>query len=308
MLTNFFGKSNPVNLIITFVLFLGFYSTTVFSHFTLDEIVLQGALMHLSNLGLYVLLFFFFNFILAKNKLTLYNSYGFLFFVILFGIFPFTIFNRYELFINVVLLIFLRRVFSLRTPKATFKKMFDSGFWLSISFIFNPFTLVFGILIYTSIALFQKLTLKTLLIPMVGFLVPLFCYFTYCFWYDEVDSFWGMFLWYTQYNFQFYTRTEVLAPLIFVGLIVAISIALKTPKVFLISGNYRKFWILTLVSLLVSVLLIAITKNKTGSELMYAFFPLSVILTNWVEGMSKRFFQELVLAIFLIASIVLLII
>jgi hypothetical protein len=304
MLANFFGKSNPANYIIIFVLFVCYSTAAFFLGFS----QVKEGLWLASVLGLFLLLFFFFNFILAKNKLTLYNTYGFLFFILLFGIFPFTIFDRYELIVNVILLIMLRRVYSLRTPKAVVKKMFDSGFWLAILFILEPFTLIFGLLMYVSIALFQKLTFRSALIPVVGFLVPLMCYFSYCFYVDDVDRFLHLFAWYTDYDFGFYTSEKVRIPLLFVGLITLLSIIFKTPKVFLISGNYRKFWILTIFNLLVSIGFVAITKDRNGAELMTTFFPVAVILTNGIESFSKSFFQDVVLGIFAVIPIVLFII
>ena len=308
MLANFFGKSNPANFILLFLLFLGFFFAALFSDFSLVEIKSNDWGMYLTTIGLFILLFFFFNFILAKNKLTLYNSYGFLFFVLLFGIFPITMFDRHELVVNLTILILLRRIYSLRTPKVVLKKMFDSGFWLSILFILNPFTLVYGVLLYASIFIFQKLTIRTFLIPIVGFAAPLLCYFTYCFWYDNIDSFLDLFAWYTNYDFQLYKEPKLLIPLIFIGVVSLFSILFKTPKAFLISGNYRKFWSLTILNLLVSVALVLFTVERTGAELMCLFFPIAVILTNGVEGLSKRFFKDLILGIFLLIPIILLII
>jgi hypothetical protein len=225
--------------------------------------------------------------------------------VLLFGIFPFAIFDREELIVNVILLVMLRRVYSLRTPKAVVKKMFDSGFWLSIVFIIEPFTLVFGLLIYISIGLFQKLTFQTALIPLVGFLTPLMCYFSYCFYIDDVNGFLQLFAWYTDYNYGFYTTQKVMIPLIFLGVVTVVSILFKTPKVFLISGNYRKFWSLTILNLLVSIGYVAITKDRNGAELMAVFFPVAVILTNGIESFSKRFFQDVILGIFALIPVVL---
>lgn len=304
MLANFFGKSNPANYIIIFALFLTYFVAAFFLGFS----EVKEWLWLTSIVGLFILLFFFFNFILAKNKLTLYNSYGFLFFVLLFGIFPFTIFDRQELMVNVILLIMLRRIYSLRTPKSVVKKMFDSGFWLSIVFILEPFTLVFGLLIYSSIGLFQKLNFRTALIPLVGFLAPLMCYFSYCFYMDEVNSFLQLFAWYTDYDFSFYRSQKVLIPLIFVGIMTVISILFKTPKVFLISGNYRKFWSLVILNLLVSIGFVALTKDRNGAELMTVFFPVAVILTNGIESFSKTFFQDVILGILALIPIVLFII
>jgi len=84
MLANFFGKSNPANFIVIFSIFLGFFLThgitsipsAIFNFsFVLDQVLM---------LIFFLVFFFFFNFILSKNKLTLYNSYGFLIFVLLF--------------------------------------------------------------------------------------------------------------------------------------------------------------------------------------------------------------------------------
>lgn len=308
MIANFFGKSNPVNFIIIFGVFLSFFFTAFFLEPEEYSLQTQTMLWNLSIVGLFVLLFFFFNFILAKNKLTLYNSYGFLFFVLLFGIFPFTIFDQQELIMNVVLLIMLRRVYSLRTPKVIYKKMFDSGFWLAILYILEPFTLIYGILLYVSILLFQKLNFRTFLIPIIGFLAPLICYFSYCFWTDNLNEFLNLFYWYTDYDFSFYSNDKVMIPLIFVGIITVLFILFKTPKVFLISGNYRKFWSLTILNLLVAIGFIIFSKERTGAELMCAFFPIAIILTNGIEGFSKRFFKDVILGVFLLIPIILFII
>jgi hypothetical protein len=304
MLANFFGKTDPINFIIIFTLFLC-YAT---AQFFLGLSAFNSPLWLGSVLVLYVLLFFFFNFVLGKNKLTLYNSYGFLFFVLLFGIFPFVIFDRYELMVNLILLIMLRRVYSLRTPKSIYKKMFDSGFWLAILFILDPFSVVFGLLIFSSILLFQKFNLKATFSPIIGFIAPMICYFTYCYWMDDIDSFAQLFVWYTDYDFSFYTTAKVRIPMIIVGAIALLSILFKTPKVLLVSGNYRKFWTLVILNLLVSIVFILITKNRNGAELMCAFFPTAVILTNGIEGFSKELYRDLVLGFFVLTPIVIFIV
>lgn len=300
MLANFFGKSNLANFIVIFLLFLCYATIAFFSDFSVNKSI-EGIFM---SIGLHLLTFSLFNFILAKNKLTLYNSYGFFFLILLFGIFPFVIFDRQTLLLNVILLLMLRRVYSLRTPKDTFKKIFDSGLCLGTLFILNPFTLVFGVLVYSAILLFKKLNLRTFFIPMVGFSVPLVCYVTYCFWHDKISDFTQLFTWYTDYDFNFYTSNSyITVPLIFIGTLTILSIFLKTPKVILISGNYRNFWVLVIVNFIVAIGFILITKERNGSELMFIFFPTAVILTNGIEGLSKRFFQDVILILFVLISI-----
>lgn len=308
MLANFFGKSNPVNFLIIFLLFLGLFSIAFFSILPWGSVNSDLLVDGLSIIGIFVLLFFFFNFILAKNKLTLFNSYGFLFFVLLFGFFPSTFFDRHELIVNLLILIFLRRVYSLRSPKSVYKKLIDSGFWLGILFMIEPFTILFGTLIFIATLLFQSLNFRTLLIPIVGFIIPVFCYFSYCFWYDQVEQFEALFLWYTDYDFSMYKQGALAISIGFISILTVFSILFKTPKVFLISGSYRKYWTLILINLLIGILMIVFSNNTNGSEFTYVFFPVAVILANGVEGIKRKFLKDILLAICILFPVVLLII
>jgi hypothetical protein len=244
MLANFFGKSNPVNFIVVFLICLGFYIANFFTVNLVQFVDINVILNQLLTVILFLFLFLFYNFILIKNKLTLNNSYGLLLFAIFFGFFPAVFLNVTTIFLNLLLLIFLRRVFSLRSNKDVYKKIFDCGFWLGILFLLDSTTVIYGMLIFLSVGMFQKLTVRTLLIPVVGFVTPVFCYFSYCLWEGDTSEFSNLFLWYSNYNFEVYTANKFLFSTLFLGIGSLISIFIKTPKVFLISGDYRKYWIL----------------------------------------------------------------
>jgi len=256
----------------------------------------------------FLVFFFFFNFILSKNKLTLYNSYGFLIFVLLFGFFPDTMSSRYELFLNILVLIYLSRVYSLRSGKDFYKKIFDSGFLLGVLFILAPKTGLFGILLFLSIWLFQKINLRTLLIPCLGFLSPVICYVTYCFWFNETEEFMASFFWYANYNFDLFTDRSLFISSMILGVLLMISILVKTPKVISISGNYRKYWILILFNLLIAITFLVIQNTLNESQLLLLFFPISIILTNWLESIQKSFLKDILIASLLITPIILFII
>ena len=61
--------------------------------------------------------------------------------------------------------------------------------------------------------------------------------------------------------------------------------------------------VLVIVNFIVAIGFILITKERNGSELMFTFFPIAVILTNGIEGLSKRFFQDVILILFVLISI-----
>ncbi len=308
MLANFFGKSNPVNFIVIFSIFLGFFLTNSISSISLATLNFSLVLEYILMLIFFLVFFFFFNFILSKNKLTLYNSYGFLIFVLLFGFFPDTMSSRHELFLNILVLIYLRRVYSLRSGKDVYKKIFDSGFWLGVLFLIAPKTVLFGILLFLSIWLFQKINFRTLLIPCLGFLAPVLCYVAYFFWFDQTEEFIASFFWYANYNFELFTDSSIFIPTIVLGTLVLISILVKTPKVISISGNYRNYWILILFNLFIAITILLIQNTLHESQLILLFFPISVILTNWLESIQKPFLKNIFIAALLCTPIILFII
>jgi hypothetical protein len=308
MLANFFGKSNPVNFIVVFLIFLGFYIANFFNVNLVQFVDINVILNQLLTIILFLFLFLFYNFILIKNKLTLNNSYGLLLFALFSGFFPPVFSNVTTIFLNLLLLIFLRRVFSLRSNKDVYKKIFDCGFWLGILFLLDSTTVIFGVLIFLSVGMFQKLTVRTLLIPVVGFVTPVFCYFSYCLWEGDTSEFSNLFLWYSNYNFEVYTANKFLFSTLFLGIGSLISIVIKTPKVFLISGDYRKYWILIIFNFFFAITVFLIQNTHQTNKVLLLFFPASVIITNWLESIERGFVKNIFIIVLIATPVILFIV
>ena len=308
MLANFFGKSNPVNFIVVFLIFLGFYIANFFTVNLVQFVDINVILNQLLTIILFLFLFLFYNFILIKNKLTLNNSYGLLLFALFSGFFPAVFLNVTTIFLNLLLLIFLRRVFSLRSNKDVYKKIFDCGFWLGILFFLDSTTVIFGVLIFLSVGMFQKLTVRTLLIPVVGFVTPVFCYFSYCLWEGDTSEFSNLFLWYSNYNFEAYTANKFLFSTLFLGIGSLISIVIKTPKVFLISGDYRKYWILIIFNFFSAITVFLIQNTHQANKVLLLFFPASVIITNWLESIERGFVKNIFIIVLIATPVILFIV
>ena len=296
MLANFFGKSKPVNFIVIFTLFLIYF----FLRFLTEEISFNS----FKELLGFIVVFAVFNFIIAKNKLTFDNSFSFLFFVILIGFFPDAIQINKAFYTCLTVLIFLRKVYSLQSPKNTFHKLFDGGLWLGIAFLIEPYTVIFAVLLYASIYLHHHFTYQTLLIPVISFASVVFLFFTYCFWYDQVNDFYFLFNWDFTYNINLYLSTSYLFSIILIGVFVITAMVLKSPKALAILNTFRKNWILTLIHLIVAVFIILLIDNRTGGELLLLFFPTAIILANGLELYQKKWIADVVLILFLISSIV----
>jgi len=308
MLANFFGKSNPVNFIVVFLIFLGFYIANFFTVNLVQFVDINVILNQLLTIILFLFLFLFYNFILIKNKLTLNNSYGLLLFALFSGFFPAVFLNVTTIFLNLLLLIFLRRVFSLRSNKDVYKKIFDCGFWLGILFLLDSTTVIFGMLIFLSVGMFQKLTIRTLLIPVVGFVTPVFCYFSYCLWEGDTSEFSNLFLWYSNYNFEVYAANKFLFSTLFLGIGSLISIIIKTPKVFLISGDYRKYWILIIFNFFLAITVFLIQNTHQTNKVLLLFFPASVIITNWLESIERGFVKNIFIIVLIATPVILFIV
>ena len=92
------------------------------------------------------------------------------------------------------------------------------------------------------------------------------------------------------------------------GILLMISIIIKTPKVISISGNYRKYWILIIFNFIIAITVLTIQNTLNESQFILLFFPISIILTNWLESIQKSFLKNILIASLLITPIILFII
>jgi len=300
MLANFFDKSKPINFIVILALFFIYFLIGFFTRFSTEVFTVDLFLQNLLIIGLCLFLFFMFNFVISKNKLTEDSSYAFLLLIILLGSFSDAFFDVKTLILNILTLFFLRKIYSLKKSKSVFEKLFDAGFWVGILFIIEPFFAILFALLYLATYLFQQITFRTILIPVLGFITPLIVFFGYCFWFDKITDFELLFSWYTNFNFDIYLIPKLLIPIVIFFGLAHFALIAKTPKKLSVSGNERKNWILLFFQMIISVGIILLLKERNGSEILLVFFPIIVIITNWLEHLKSNLIKN-VLLIFLVA-------
>ena len=260
---------------------------------------------HVLTVFFLVLTFLLFgvNFIISRNKLTLDNSYALLFYLLVISFFSKYLYD-YQVFLEYFLhLFFLRKVYSLQTLKEVFKKLFDAGFWLGVMCLMNPFLIVFSLLLFTAIIVHKRVRFQTLLIPVIGFLIPIFLFFTYSFWIGELSLFTDKFIFYTTYDFSRYQEASFLAPLGVLSFFLLFAIFMKTGSAFSVNNRFRKSWILLLSHLFTSISYLFITFDRDGSELLIAAFPVAVILANGFESIQRNFLKEIGLILFVLIAL-----
>ena len=301
MLANFLNKSKPINFVGLLVFFVAAFLFAFFSEgYTTDKLLKSSIL-----LVLFIVIFFIFNFINSKNKLTLDNSYAY-FTLILLTICISSSLSNYQIFYKTILyFLFLRKIYSLRSSKNTIEKYFDSGFWLGILFILEPFSILFFILIYAACYLHNKINIHAVGVPILGFSTPLILFFTYHFWYETTTEFTKLFAFNTNFSLQFYFSTKYLWFLAGVFLFTVFAMFFKSMKALSVNNTFKKSWILIMLNFLIALVFSLSFTEKDGSELIFLLFPASIIIANGIELIHKKILKNVLLYLLLAASIVL---
>ena len=303
MLANFLGKSKPINFIILLSLFTCLFLCASFSQFSAQNFNLFSLLKIAGFLGFYFSVFFFYNFIVSKNNLTFDNFYAFFIFTILLSYFLPIIISFKAMITLLLYSLFLRKIYSLKSHKKILKKLFDSGFWLGVLFLINPFTAIFSILIYSAIFLHQKAIIHNLLTPIVGFLIPGVLYCTHCLWFDQLYLFTNLFYFEIPASLSFYADTAFYWTTISVLGLSLLSLIVKSPKTLSINNSFKKSWLLLMLNLSVGVLFALLVPNKNGVELLFLAFPATIIIANGIELIASKFIKNLFFIVLLASAV-----
>jgi hypothetical protein len=259
------------------------------------QIVFKSILLFI----IFLSIFFFFNFIVSKNRLTFDHSYAFYVFTLSLILFLKTLCNFETLNLLLIQLLFLRKVYSFQSSKKVIQKIFDSGFWLGILCLIEPFSILFFILIYASIFLQQKRTINNLITPIIGFISPLIIYFTYLFWNDAAIVFFEIFnikIADTLFIFDKSDPSWIFWGILFLTLF---STVLKSPKVLSVNNSFKKSWILLIINAITSVVFAVTVSNKNGSEIVYFLIPASIIIANGFEVIQKKIVKNILIILLL---------
>jgi hypothetical protein len=302
MIANFFKKSKPAGIILVIgLLFIYYFFATFYFYANNLSVKLFVNKLILFSLGIIWLLVF--NFIVSKNKLTLDNLYGLLLGVIFLGTFYESMFSTKLLLTNILLLFAFRKIYSLSSNLNIKMKLFDAAFWTGIASLIYFWSFLFFILIYVGIILYKKITIRNLIIPFVGFITPVFLYFTYCVYLNELPLFYQKFNPIFSLDFSNYSEIKYLLPLILLGVILVWSIIRVTPAIILVSNKLKQTWVLLLNHLLVAIIVVGLSEVKNGSEIQFLIFPAGIIIANFIPKLKSKLLRNALLFLFLAISI-----
>lgn len=302
MIANFFNKTKPATIFsIAALLFIYYFTATFLFHSAAFSILFL--VKRISFFFFIALLLLIVNFIVKKNKLTKDNSYALLLMVFLLGTFTETMFSYTIVLANMALLLGFRKIYSLRSGVDTKLKLFDACFWIGIATLLYSWSIFYILLVYVGMIIHQKLTVKNLFIPIVGFVVPILIYFTYCLYFENAAFFYSSFNYEINLDFSSYTSLKLLVPVIFLSMILLWSLVKITPKVVSVRNNFKFSWDVLINHLLISAVIVILAPTKNGSELFFLIFPSAVIISNLMHLIKSKIFRNLILYLFLMISV-----
>lgn len=306
MITTIFSKSKPINFLIVFSITL---IACLLLPFKYPNVVVQepviwvlGGVFLIAFLSILVL-----DFIVSKNLLSQQNNYEILLFALFFLAIP-QVFSDYKIMVsNFFILLALRRLISVRSKKEVVKKLFDTGLLIGVATLFYFWAIVFFPLIFIALLLFSETTVKHYLVPFIGLAavaVLAICYSII--FYD--DYFLALHINpavnfdFSNYNsLQFIT---VITMLLSFGIWSSLFYLKDIRKKM---RSFRPSYKLLFFSCMFAAAITVFAPQKNGSEFLFLFAPLAVIITNYIDTIEEKWFKEVFLGLLIIIPVVLLV-
>ncbi|MEZ4792911.1 MAG: DUF6427 family protein [Gelidibacter sp.] len=294
MISNFFKQAKPIHFVlISAFLLMVFVAAKIYvirEPLSMRLIAKQSFYFTIVLASLFLLDFF-----ASRNNLTKKNSYKLLMFGLFMAMLPETLLNSRTLMANFFILLALRRIISLRTQKEIKKKLFDAAFWISVATLLYFWAALFFILIFAAMILYSIVTIKNWIVPLTGVLAVTIIWVSAMMLMNE--DFTDYFDEHLVYSLDF---TGLNSARIMISATILISYGTWASFYFIKhlkdkSKNLRPSFNLVVFSSVIALLIILISPHKDGSEFIFLFAPLAIIMTNYLEVTKEKWFQEVLI-------------
>ena len=301
MITSIFSKSKPINFIIVAVYVSLLFVITNYALLFSD---LNASLVTLFKWAITLFLVFLLDFIVAKNNLTQRNSYAIMTLGLLFGMFPEAMTHLDLLVSNLFVIFALRRLISLHSKLNIKKKLFDAAFWIALATLFYFWAILFFALVIVALIYYSQNDFKNVLVPFAGTTTVLILLISYnIIVYDDYLRP-SNFKRFASLDFTVYNSKESILKftVLFTAFVWTLIYYFRT----LPDRNKKlkpSYFIIAWASI-IAFLVAIIAPIKNGSEYLFLFVPFSIIMANYIEVISERWFKEVFIALLIITPII----
>lgn len=303
MISNFFSQSKPINFVVVSLALLIIFTITKYISLNgqFDTLVISKQVF---LFGICLFSVFVFDFLVNKNNLTKKNSFKILLYVLFIAMLPETLLNSKILLANLCILFALRRIISLRSKKEVKKKLFDATFWITIASLLYFWSVLFYILIIAALIVFVITDLKNWIIPVMAILTVAIIGTSYMIvmdidFYNYLDKLVGVSLDFSSLN----------SKRIIIGSTVLLSFGVWSLFYYIKNlksrtKSSRPSYSLIVLAAIISLTIIIVSPVKNGSEFIFLFAPLAIIMTNYLEVISEKWFKESLLWVLILTPVV----
>ncbi len=296
MITRIFDKSKPINFVIVFSITLFAFLSAQFKfslgEWNVDYVIRQVAAFLLCLMNLVLL-----NFIVSKNNLTQKSSYKILLFSLFFAMVSFSMNNLSILISNLFILLALRRIISLKSLLKVKKKLLDASVLIAIASLFHFWSILFMLLVFAALVFYSENKFKNWIIPFVGIITVASVFIAYHI--IRFDNYGNPLNYVDTIDFNYENYND---PKLIIAITVFLSFGVWASFFYINSINkklktFRPSFIIVLIMAILSVVVALISPDKNGSELLFLFAPLAVIITNYIEVIEEKWFKEILIIV-----------
>lgn len=308
MLRRFFASSKPINLVVIAALSVLFLIIYFFS----QEVNTSSLGWHiLTRTGIaisFLITIAVVDFVVKKNGLTRKNTYAVYAFALFSLAFP-SLFAQYNvLMAGLFIMLALRRTYSLRSKIDTQKKIFDAAFWILIASLFYTSAVLFIGVLYCGILFYCADNYRNWLIPVASLIVVGLMCTTYALYTSGIMAFVSSYLQYPSYDFTAYSKPALLIPLTFLATVYLWTILKYFAILNSVSQRHKPTYALVIITTITAlVIAVGFAPVRDGSEFYFFLAPLAIIVSRYIEKGKSKWFNEILLALFLLLPVGLLI-
>lgn len=302
MLTSFFGKSSPINFLLLsiFITFFCVLKYVLIIDFTFQ---VEEFITLLTIVVLLVFSMLLVDFIIRKNYLNTSNNFAIFIFSCVVVMLPIT--QHLGIIISqFLILLALRRIFSLASEKNMEKKILDATLWILLASYFFFWSVLLFILLYIAIIKLNKKSIRYLLIPAVGLFGMTLITVSFFLIKDNSITWLSEFAKPISNNFTAYASADLLVFLTFFFSVLIWSVFYRISKLPDISKKFKSNYLLVIFSVITCFFITLFSEIKIGTELIFLAVPSAMCIAGYLEKKGDIWFKELLLWTFLLLPII----
>lgn len=306
MISSFFSKTKPINYLVLLIMLVLFYVANYFIlKINFDSVVFL--LLILIAISLQVIGV---QETVRTRKTTNTTSFAMLFFVLLCMAVPKILQYKEIVFCNLFLLLSLNRLLALKNLKQVKQKIFDATLWICVASVFDPWVLLFLVVVFLAVYIYGTKEFKNWLVPIIAIVFFVLLISAFLVLTKNINFLENHYVIDVDTNLlESFMANFSIKPFLYIIIILMVASFVLVKQGYQGVGRIIHLRLL-LVYFLVAIVVFSVQnlENKNYTILLYSFFPAAIFATNFLETFKKKRLKEAVLLVCILIPFTLLLI